>query len=68
MTEQLKSSALVMYNTNEVKNIFKCGKKQVYELFHTKGFPALQIGRKFYVEQSALKKWIEQNTGRVVIK
>jgi len=58
---------IIMYNTKDIQNIFKCGKRQVYELIHTAGFPSIKIGRKILVERQALLKWLEKNKGKEIL-
>ena len=68
MNENIDNDNIVMYDSKDIQNIFKCGINQSYELFHTNGFPRIIIGRKLYVEKKALEKWLQQNQGRKVIK
>lgn len=58
---------IVLYDSSDIQQIFKCGRKQLYEILNTRGFPSIKIGAKFYVEKKALEKWIAQNQGRTVI-
>lgn len=39
----------------EVQEIFRCGKRQTYELLHIPGFPAMKLGGNI---SSAPKPWI----------
>lgn len=61
------SEVIVIYDSNDIRRIFKCGRNQLYELLNTRGFPTIRIGAKFYVEKKALEKWIAQNQGKRVI-
>ncbi len=61
------SEEIIMYNSKDIQRIFKCGRKQLYEILNTRGFPTIRIGAKFYVEKKALEKWIAQNQGKKVI-
>ena len=63
----LENSDLTLYNSKDIQHIFKCGRKQLYEILNTRGFPTIRIGAKFYVEKKALEKWIAQNQGKRVI-
>jgi len=63
----IDSGDIVMYDSNDIQNIFKCGKRQTYELLNTHGFPSIRIGAKFYVEKNALNRWLTQNQGRQVM-
>lgn len=58
---------IVLYNSKDIQRIFKCSKRQTYEILNTNGFPSMRIGHKFYVEKKALEKWLSQNQGKWVI-
>ncbi len=62
-----RSEEIVMYDSKDIQQIFRCGRTQLYELLNTRGFPTIRIGAKFYVEKKALEKWIAQNQGKRVI-
>lgn len=58
---------IILYDVNDIQEIFKCGKRQSYQLIHTNGFPSIKIGKKILVEKTALEKWIDQNKGKTVL-
>ena len=62
----MQTDDIIIYTVKDVKNIFKCGQRQAYELVNAKGFPAIRIGGKILVEHKALLKWLEQNKGKLV--
>lgn len=62
----VENSGIVMYTVSDIQSIFKCGRKQAYELFHINGFPCIRIGKKMLVEKAALEKWLMQNRGKKV--
>lgn len=53
---------------NEVQEIFRCGKRQAYELVRIHGFPAIKIGGKYFISAKALEHWIQSNAGKRIIK
>ena len=57
---------LEMYTVKDIKEIFKCGQRQAYELMHTPGFPSIRLNTKLVVEKNSLMKWIKQNEGKRV--
>ena len=67
MQENFHDNEIIMYNTRDIQNIFKCGKRQAYELIHTSGFPTIRIGKKLLVEKQALLKWLDKNRGKEII-
>lgn len=38
-------------------------KNNTYGLIHSKGFPTIKIGKKYYISKEGFKKWLEENTG-----
>lgn len=52
----------------EVQEIFRCGKRQAYELLHIPGFPAMKLGGKYLISTKALDNWIQKNTGKKIKK
>ena len=48
MQENLYDNEIIMYNTRDIQNIFKCGKRQAYELIHTSGFPTIKNRQKIF--------------------
>ena len=68
MQHIIDNNEIIMYNVKDIKNIFKCGLKQAYELVNSNGFPRIKIGKKILVEKKALENWIEKNKGRNIIK
>ena len=57
-----------MLTLEDVQGIFRCGRRQAYELLHIPGFPAMKLGRKYLISAKALEAWIQANTGKTVIK
>ena len=53
---------------HEVQEIFRCGKRQAYELVRVHGFPAIKIGGKYLISAKALKRWLQSNAGKGIIK
>lgn len=52
----------------DIQSIFRCGKRQAYELLHIPGFPAMKLGGKYLVSAKALEDWIRKNAGMKIIK
>lgn len=57
---------IVLYDSADIQRIFKCGRKQLYALLHTEGFPTLTIGRRLYVEKCALERWLVRQQGKTI--
>ena len=53
---------------HEVQEIFRCGKRQAYELVHVHGFPAIKMGGKYLISTKVLERWIQNNAGKGIIK
>lgn len=46
-------------NVDDVCVILKTNKDTVYKLFHVKGFPKIQIGKKYMVEENDLYAFLD---------
>jgi excisionase family DNA binding protein len=47
---------------HETAVVLRCGYRRALELAHTKGFPALRIGRGWRVNRDGLRRWFDQQT------
>ena len=56
----------VMYTTKDLQVILKCGGRTVYNLMHSKTFPSIKIGRKYFVEKNALEHWLNKSKGKII--
>ena len=55
-----------LYTVKDIKIIFRCGRKQAYEIVNANGFPSIRIGGKILVERKALEDWLSKNKGKSV--
>ena len=55
-----KEQGVTVYTALDLQEIFKCGKNRAYEIMHLKGFPSFKVCGSYYVEKSALEKWIQK--------
>lgn len=46
-------------NTKQVCDMLNISKKKAYELYKVKGFPVIQIGKDYIVEETDLKKFLD---------
>lgn len=46
--------------------IFRCGRRQAYDMMNAGGFPSFRINSKYFVEKNALEKWLDKNIGRKI--
>ena len=58
---------LEVYTSKDIQTLFKCGKRQAYELMRAPAFPAIKVGGRYIVEKSALMRWFATNEGRTFI-
>jgi excisionase family DNA binding protein len=63
-TRQLKDWGQLpaIMNLWELADFLNCGYRRALELAHTRGFPALRIGRGWRVNRDGLRKWLESQT------
>lgn len=52
-----------MLTPKEVSEIIGLGLNNTYKLFGLKGFPKIQIGKKYFVNEEELKKFIQEYKG-----
>lgn len=53
-----------LLTVKDIQLILKIGRDRAYALFHSSGFPSLKIGKRYYVSEKALEKWLEKYEGR----
>ena len=51
-----------LFTPLEVSHILKVGYRTVLDLIHLKQIDSIKIGRKFRISQTAIDKYISQNT------
>lgn len=61
-TTQLLSGHRIL-KPKDVQEIFQLSQYKVYKLFDQQDFPALRIGREYYVKESDLNEWFDTYKG-----
>lgn len=51
----------------QVEFLLDCKRDKVYQLFRTKGFPSIKIGRNYYVLESEFYNWLKMYSGKEFI-
>lgn len=51
-----------MLTPQEVKDILKVSMNYTYRLIKTDGFPTIKIGKRYFIPEKALEKWIDDYT------
>ena len=67
ITNDKDNQDIIVYNTKDIQEIFKCGRKMSYEIMNMKGFPSFRINSMLLVEKKALIAWLERNKGKNLI-
>lgn len=49
-----------MLTVKDLQIQLKIGRDRAYALMHSKGFPSIKIGSRYYVTQTALDAWLER--------
>lgn len=60
------ADSVKMLDINDLQRILKIGKNSAYQLMQTKGFPSMQIGRRWLIPEEALKDWLKNNEYRQI--
>jgi hypothetical protein len=66
LKQPIDSQDLVIYDVNDIQRIFKCGKRQAYNLMNSATFPSFRINTKHYITKEKLEKWAEKQAGKNV--
>lgn len=53
----------VILTVPEAAKLARVGKAQIYNLSHTKHFPAIKIGRTIRIPRDAFRRWLENKEG-----
>lgn len=48
----------------QASRLFPLGRNGLYNLLHSRGFPAIRLGRRFVVPRDALRAWLEKQAQR----
>lgn len=58
----MKSTIPEVLTPKDVGAILALSRNSVYELFHTKDFPAFRVGNQFRVRREKLYEWMDRTT------
>ena len=53
--------------TKDVSIVLKLGRDSTYALMSSKNFPSYKIGKRYFVTNEALNKWLKNVDGKTVI-
>ena len=45
----------------DVQSVLNLGKSTVYKLFNIKGFPKIKIGKKYFIYEDDLEKYLKEH-------
>lgn len=60
----IDKEAPILYNVDDIQQIFKIGRSKAYELMSADGFPSFKLNRKVYVEHEKLMNWVNKMGGK----
>ncbi len=58
---------MIFWNVKMLQNKLGIGRDTAYALMHSSSFPAIKIGGKYYVEEEAVKEWLQKNRYKEVV-
>jgi len=67
MINNIDNNETIVYNTQDIQRILKCGRKQAYELMCSSCFPSFRINTKHLIAKVKFDQWLEKNTGKIVV-
>ena len=50
-----------LLTVKDLQKTLKIGRDMAYGLMHSKAFPAIKLGGRYFVEEEALKEWVQKN-------
>ncbi len=56
-----------LLNVKDIQKCLRVGRDKAYGLMHSKTFPSIKIGGTYYVEEEALKEWLQKNRYKEVV-
>lgn len=56
-----------MLTVKDLQELLNIGRDKAYSLMHSKSFPSMRLGRKYYVQEQALQEWLVKNRYKTVI-
>lgn len=56
--EQTSTQDIVLLSRKDVCQLLRIGSHKVSELFHRDDFPAIKVGRQYWVAQDSLKQYL----------
>ena len=57
----------MMLTVKDLQELLKIGRDKAYSLMHSKSFPSMRLGRKYYFQEQALQEWLVKNRYKTVI-
>lgn len=60
----INEHTLKLFTPKELQQLFGMGKNQVYALMNSSAFPTVRINNRMYVEEGALRTWLNTYKGR----
>ncbi len=55
-----KLGNITMLNTEDVRKVLKIGKRKCLDLFHSKEFPSIQIGKTLLVKEDSFNDFLSK--------
>ena len=53
-----------LLTVQETQSLLRTGRDKTYALMHSKGFPSIKIGGRYFVEEEALVEWLKKQRYR----
>ena len=56
----MQSMEIKLYSTDDVCKMLRIGKQKCLQLFNSKDFPSVKIGRKFWIKHDCLDNYLSE--------
>lgn len=57
----------MLLTVKELQSLLRIGRDTAYALMHSRAFPSIKIGGRYYVARDALDRWLTQNEYRTFL-
>jgi len=56
-----------LLKAKDIQERFGCSKQTAYDIIRLKDFPKLTIGKRYYIPEDELEKWISRNVTSIIL-
>lgn len=65
--KQQENTVSRLLTVKDLQKVLPIGRDKAYALMHSRAFPAIKIGGRYYVSEKALNEWLDKYAFRVFV-